>query len=77
MNVTFRLRGAGSERDALEKKFIQHANDDGIKGVAGHRSVGGECFLPFGVRRDSWYALDWQVSELPCITRSLWNKSKL
>lgn len=43
MNVTFRLHGAGSERDVLEKKFIKLASDEGIKGVAGHRSVGGEC----------------------------------
>lgn len=42
MNATFRLKGEGKERDALEKKFIQLAEKDGIMGVAGHRSVGGK-----------------------------------
>ena len=40
MNVTFRLKGG----EALEKKFIAEASEKGIKGVAGHRSVGGESF---------------------------------
>lgn len=43
MNVTFRLKGAGKERDVLEKRFIVEAEKEGIMGVAGHRSVGGEC----------------------------------
>ncbi|GAA5978495.1 hypothetical protein JCM10908_004378 [Rhodotorula pacifica] len=38
MNVTFRIKG-GDEN--LEKAFLQEANDLGIKGVNGHRSVGG------------------------------------
>lgn len=38
MNVTFRLKGG----EALEKKFVAEASEKGIKGVGGHRSVGGE-----------------------------------
>ncbi|GAA5862278.1 hypothetical protein JCM3774_004847 [Rhodotorula dairenensis] len=38
MNVTFRINGGD---EALEKEFIQEASDLGIKGVNGHRSVGG------------------------------------
>jgi phosphoserine aminotransferase len=41
MNVTFRLKGG----EAVEKRFISQASEKGIKGVAGHRSVGGTCFL--------------------------------
>ncbi|GAA5841513.1 hypothetical protein JCM11251_001245 [Rhodosporidiobolus azoricus] len=37
MNVTFRLKGG----EELEKKFVKEASDRGIKGVNGHRSVGG------------------------------------
>ncbi|CEQ39948.1 SPOSA6832_01505 [Sporobolomyces salmonicolor] len=37
MNVTFRLKGG----EALEKKFVKEASERGIKGVNGHRSVGG------------------------------------
>ncbi len=36
MNVTFRLPD-----DALEKEFIQRAQDHGLGGLKGHRSVGG------------------------------------
>lgn len=36
MNVTFRLGG-----DDLEKKFIKGAEERGLSGLAGHRSVGG------------------------------------
>lgn len=46
MNVTFRLRGEGSDRDVREKKFIKEAGEKGIKGVAGHRSVGGKFNFP-------------------------------
>lgn len=45
MNVTFRLKGEGKERDELEKRFIKEAKVVGIEGVAGHRSVGGECLI--------------------------------
>ncbi|GAA5996260.1 O-phospho-L-serine:2-oxoglutarate transaminase [Rhodotorula paludigena] len=38
MNVTFRLPTGGEE---LEKKFVKEASEKGIKGVNGHRSVGG------------------------------------
>ncbi|BGP13906.1 hypothetical protein JCM10213_002547 [Rhodosporidiobolus nylandii] len=37
MNVTFRLKGG----EELEKKFVKEASARGIKGVSGHRSVGG------------------------------------
>ncbi|GAA5848707.1 hypothetical protein JCM8547_004601 [Rhodosporidiobolus lusitaniae] len=37
MNVTFRLKGD----EELEKKFVKEASERGIKGVNGHRSVGG------------------------------------
>lgn len=37
MNVTFRLKGG----EALEKAFVKEASERGIKGVNGHRSVGG------------------------------------
>ncbi|GAA6027043.1 hypothetical protein JCM8097_006065 [Rhodosporidiobolus ruineniae] len=37
MNVTFRLKGG----EELEKKFVKEASERGIKGVSGHRSVGG------------------------------------
>ncbi|GAA5824307.1 hypothetical protein JCM3770_004458 [Rhodotorula araucariae] len=37
MNVTFRLAGG----EALEKAFVKEASERGIKGVNGHRSVGG------------------------------------
>lgn len=37
MNPTFRLAGG----EALEKRFIKEAGERGIKGVGGHRSVGG------------------------------------
>jgi len=37
MNVTFRLQAG----EALEKQFIKEAGERGIKGVGGHRSVGG------------------------------------
>ncbi|KAJ8295496.1 Phosphoserine aminotransferase 2, chloroplastic [Rhodotorula toruloides] len=37
MNPTFRLKGG----EELEKKFVKAASDKGIKGVNGHRSVGG------------------------------------
>lgn len=47
MNVTFRLKGEGKDRDVIEKKFIKEAGEKGIAGVAGHRSVGGELFLRF------------------------------
>ena len=36
MNVTFRLPG-----EELEKQFVQHALDNGMGGLKGHRSVGG------------------------------------
>jgi phosphoserine aminotransferase len=44
MNATFRLKGEGKDRDELEKRFISEASKRGIKGVAGHRSVGGTVF---------------------------------
>ncbi|BGP30105.1 Phosphoserine transaminase [Rhodotorula toruloides] len=37
MNPTFRLKGG----EELEKKFVMAASEKGIKGVNGHRSVGG------------------------------------
>lgn len=40
MNVTFKLKGG----EALEKKFITEASEKGIKGVGGHRSVGGQLY---------------------------------
>lgn len=36
MNVTFRLPG-----EALEKKFVEKATQEGLGGLKGHRSVGG------------------------------------
>lgn len=50
MNVTFRLKGGS----AVEKLFISKAEEAGIKGVAGHRSVGGELFVPFSLQ--NWVA---------------------
>ncbi|KAM0792207.1 hypothetical protein ACM66B_004903 [Microbotryomycetes sp. NB124-2] len=38
MNPTFRIKGGDEE---LEKKFVAQASERGIKGVNGHRSVGG------------------------------------
>jgi len=38
MNVTFRLPKGG---EPLEKAFVKEASERGIKGVNGHRSVGG------------------------------------
>jgi phosphoserine aminotransferase len=37
MNPTFRLKGG----EELEKNFVKAASEKGIKGVNGHRSVGG------------------------------------
>lgn len=42
MNVTFRIKGGD---EALEKDFMQQASERGIKGVNGHRSVGGTYSL--------------------------------
>lgn len=50
MNCTFRLPQGG---EALEKQFVQEASERGIKGVNGHRSVGGASSSPF-------------LSPLPC-----------
>ncbi|KAK4058894.1 Phosphoserine transaminase [Microbotryomycetes sp. JL221] len=38
MNPTFRIKGG---EESLEKKFVTEASERGIKGVNGHRSVGG------------------------------------
>jgi len=48
MNVTFRLKGG----EALEKKFVAEASEKGIKGVGGHRSVGGECWIGSDFREE-------------------------
>ncbi|GAA5954512.1 hypothetical protein JCM3765_004481 [Sporobolomyces pararoseus] len=37
MNVTFRIEGG----EDIEKRFVKLASEKGIKGVSGHRSVGG------------------------------------
>lgn len=42
MNVTFRIEGG----DEVEKRFVKLASEKGIKGVSGHRSVGGESIVP-------------------------------
>ncbi len=50
MNVTFRLQS-----EALEKQFVDEASQKGLKGLKGHRSVGGirasiyNAFPPAGV----------------------------
>jgi len=44
MNCTFRIKGGHVE---LEKKFVKLAGERGIKGVSGHRSVGGTFSLSF------------------------------
>jgi len=46
MNCTFRLKGGDVE---LEKKFVKLAGEKGIKGVSGHRSVGGMSLLLFRI----------------------------
>ena len=38
MNVTFRIEGG----EDIEKRFVKLAGEKGIKGVSGHRSVGGQ-----------------------------------
>jgi phosphoserine aminotransferase len=41
MNVTFRIEGG----EDVEKRFVKLAGEKGIKGVSGHRSVGGKSNL--------------------------------
>ena len=38
MNVVFRIKGGD---EALEKKFVTEAEEKGLIGLKGHRSVGG------------------------------------
>jgi phosphoserine aminotransferase len=44
MNVTFRVKNGDSD---LEKLFVKEASEKGLKGLGGHRSVGGAFLLSY------------------------------
>ena len=41
MNVVFRLLRNGTPSEDFEKDFVRNAEQNGMVGLAGHRSVGG------------------------------------